>query len=244
MNLSSPSNANNNSNANSSNNTNNNSSNGVQDGFSFSQAQPSSINSPFTRSPTAISQIRSSWVHESVEKRWEEFTSLSGCSLFVGTWNVNGRKIDGVGNSGVSEWLFPGGAEGGSCDVYAVGFQEIVDLTAVNCAVDTKSHQRSKEWTSLILQSLNSACPYTLVSSHHLVGVLLCVFVRSEKIANVGDVFAERVASGVMGVMGNKGGVAVRMQYYDSRLAFYFTIALWYCRCHMHCCMLLLSLLL
>ena len=102
----------------------------------------------------------------------------------------------------------------------AVGFQEIVDLNAVNVAVDSKAKQRSELWQEQIHKTLNTKTSYTLVSEVHLVGMLLCVYVKNTHIAKVSNVHSATVGVGVMGVMGNKGGVSVRMQFYDSSVCF------------------------
>ena len=131
------------------------------------------------------------------------------------TWNVNAKKL--ATSSSLSSWLFPTSAVP---DVYAVGFQEIVDLTAVNVAMDGKAAQRSQHWQSLLSEALNSRATYTLLSSVHLVGMLLCVYIKTPHLSAVTRVHSSTAGVGVMGLLGNKGGVSVRLQLYDSTLCF------------------------
>ena len=52
--------------------------------------------------------------------------------------------------------------------------------------------------------------------SKPLVGILLSVFVKKEHFSHVKDVMLDSAGVGVMGVGGNKGGVAIRFGLYDS----------------------------
>lgn len=162
-----------------------------------------------------------------MDGRESEFTKAPvAASIFCGTWNVNAKKQDG----GLQDWLNPK-----SCtvpvDIYAIGFQEIVDLNASNVLLDgSKTAERSKFWQQRIEDSLLSArkggagssngSSYTLVMSKSLVGLLLCVYVSQRMLPFVTDVRATHQATGIMGVMGNKGGVCVRLNLYDTSLCF------------------------
>lgn len=145
--------------------------------------------------------------------------------MFTGTWNVNAKGKD----EPLDEWLC---ADWGSNyerlpDLVAVGFQEIVDLNAVNVAVDNKTQQRSQFWTERLNTTLNSKNPsndpnrrYVMVAQKSMVGLLICVFVRYPHYNRVKYVNTSNVGVGVMGMMGNKGGVSIRLQFYDSSLCF------------------------
>ena len=111
----------------------------------------------------------------------------------------------------------------------AVGFQEIVDLNAVNVAVDNKTQQRSQYWVDRLRTTLNAPHRtqnnpqergYALLIQRSLVGLLVCVFVKAPHRNRVKYVSSDSVGVGVMGMMGNKGGVSVRLQFYDSTFCF------------------------
>ena len=53
-----------------------------------------------------------------------------------------------------------------------------------------------------------------------MVGIALLVYVKAEHVTYVQDVQGVSIGVGLMGVMGNKGACAVRMQLYDSTLCF------------------------
>lgn len=114
-------------------------------------------------------------------------------------------------------------------DIVTVGFQEIVDLNAVNVAVDNKTQQRSQFWVERLNATLNAESRtqndpqkrgYVLLMQRSMVGLLICVFVKNPHRGRVKAVSADAVGVGVMGMMGNKGGVAIRLQFYDSTLCF------------------------
>jgi inositol polyphosphate 5-phosphatase INPP5B/F len=139
---------------------------------------------------------------------------------FVGTWNVNAKGKE----EPLDEWLGTAHWRShGSPDIIAVGFQEIVDLNAVNVAVDNKTQQRSQFWVERLhqtLSSMGSDHQYVLLQAKSMVGLLMCVFCKAVHQPRVAHVYANSVGVGVLGMGGNKGGVSVRMQFYDSTLCF------------------------
>jgi inositol polyphosphate 5-phosphatase INPP5B/F len=156
-----------------------------------------------------------------MDGRESEFTkSPVPGSLFCGTWNVNAKKQEG----GLHDWLMPKSCTA-PVDIYAIGFQEIVDLNASNVLLDgSKTVERSKFWQQRIEDCLTTkkgaTGGYTLVMSKSLVGLLLCVYVSNRMMPYVTDVRATHQATGIMGVMGNKGGVCIRLSVYDTSLCF------------------------
>lgn len=141
--------------------------------------------------------------------------------MFVGTWNVNAKGKD----EPLDDWICADWGRVGQPDLVAVGFQEIVDLNAVNVAVDNKTQQRSAFWTERLNSTLNGNVTkaddaYVMLMQKSMVGLLVCVFVKSVHRQRVNNVQAASVGVGVLGMGGNKGGVSVRLQFYDSTLCF------------------------
>jgi inositol polyphosphate 5-phosphatase INPP5B/F len=142
----------------------------------------------------------------------------------LGTWNVNAKgKEENLDEFLTKDW---GPQQEHPPDIVAVGFQEMVDLNAVNVTVETKSQQRSQFWVDRIRSTLNQAHltrndpsrGYTFLTQRYLVGLLVCVFVRNPHRSRVKYVHTESVGVGVMGMLGNKGGVSIRLQFYDSTI--------------------------
>jgi inositol polyphosphate 5-phosphatase INPP5B/F len=98
-------------------------------------------------------------------------------------------------------------------------------LNAVNVAVDNKTQQKSAFWVERLQTTLNSnnriqGDDYVLLQQKSMVGLLICVFVRRSHIRRVSLVQSQSVGVGVLGMGGNKGGVSVRLQFYDSTICF------------------------
>jgi len=170
-----------------------------------------------SRNINAVRDITQQWVEKQMGGRESEFTGtpVAG-TIFCGTWNVNAKKQE----SSLRCWLMPTNSTP-SIDIYAIGFQEIVDLNASNVLLDgSKTVERAKFWQNKIEECLPQNGNYKLVMSKALVGLLLCVYVSNRIIPYVKDVRATHQPTGIMGVMGNKGGVCVRLSVHDTSLCF------------------------
>jgi len=164
--------------------------------------------------PQWVRQITQEWVDQHMKEKEKEFTTTEAGRIFCGTWNVNGKKLEGD----LSSWLLPPGED--RADVYAIGFQEMVDLNAMNVAIDGgKAAQRSQFWSDKAQECLDSSgAKYNLVMEKHLVGLLILIYVKSSLSSKVKDVRASSTGVGLLGMMGNKGAVAVRFSFYDSSI--------------------------
>lgn len=150
----------------------------------------------------------------------------------VATWNVNGgRHFDNIMHNRarpVSDWLVDYrtnveegdllSSSGGPVDVYAIGFQEIVDLNASNIVASSTQNQR--DWLIEIQKTISRDQRYLLVTSVQLVGVCLFVFIRAPLAPHIKDVCNDQVKTGLGGATGNKGGVAIRFRYKATSLCF------------------------
>ena len=147
--------------------------------------------------------------------RIAQFTHPVPVKIFCGSFNLH-AKYKLADDSGLNKWLCPSGTA--DADIYAISFQEIVELNPVNVTVDIKSSHVAHIWEDSILHCLNSHCRdgerFVHVVSKQLVGALICLFIREPLRPHVHDVRAASTACGVMGVMGNKGGVVVRFKLY------------------------------
>lgn len=142
--------------------------------------------------------------------RESEYTHIKKLKIFVGTWNVNGQAPA----EDVTPWL---AVDQDPPDVFSLGFQEL-DLSAETLLKNVTP--KEDEWLKIAEQGLHPKAQYTKVKTIRLVGILLMVFVKSQYLPYVTEVDAETVATGIMGLMGNKGGVAIRMQIHNSSICF------------------------
>ena len=164
-------------------------------------------------SSASFSFIRSNRIRRQMHERQADFTEHVPVRCVACTWNVNGKKSQ----EDLQSWLMLDkiSSETELPSIYAVGFQEIVDLNAVSVVSDSQSRERSSFWAARLSETLNRAadklkCPnrkprrYQLVLERHLVGILLCVFVLDTHIPHVRAPQATTSATGIMGIMGNK----------------------------------------
>ena len=103
-------------------------------------------------------------------------------------------------------------------DVYAIGFEEMVDLDAKN--IMNASGENARGWAEELAKTLNRDTKYNLVTFHQLVGVCLFVFVRPELAGSIREVLVEEVKTGMGGTTGNKGAVAISFTYAASSFCF------------------------
>ncbi|KAF7355511.1 Inositol polyphosphate phosphatase [Mycena sanguinolenta] len=170
------------------------------------------------RSVTIFNPIHDS-VRVALENRLPEYSSKKQCTLFIGTWNLNGRV--GPPSESLFPWLFP--REGlTEPDMFVLGFQEIVPLTAQQI-VQTDPEKR-RIWEGRILDTLdrrpNKKASYVLLRSEQLVGTALLVLVKSELTPVMRNVEAASRKTGLRGMSGNKGAVGVRLDFHDTSFCF------------------------
>ncbi|WAR08975.1 OCRL-like protein [Mya arenaria] len=114
--------------------------------------------------------------------------------VFVGTWNVNGQATTNLDD-----------------------FQEL-DLS--NQAYIFSDSAREAEWQDAVAKHLHPRAVYQKLKSIRLVGVLLMVFIKDIHWTHVNLIDSDYVATGIMGMLGNKGGVGVRFSLHESTLLF------------------------
>eukprot|EP00257_Ricinus_communis_P026190 XP_025013604.1 type IV inositol polyphosphate 5-phosphatase 9 isoform X1 [Ricinus communis] len=151
--------------------------------------------------------------------------------IFVSTWNVGG--IAPSEDLDMEDWL----DTPNNCDIYVLGFQEIVPLRASNVLGSEKS-RISMKWNSLIRRALNKKINhyysngekeiensnilpgFRCVISKQMVGILISVWVRSHLRPYIRHPSVSCVGCGIMSCLGNKGSVSVRFQLHETSFCF------------------------
>lgn len=173
---------------------------------------------------------------EEMCNKYKSYTYKSHLRIAVATYNVNGGKhflnFDSNNLESLSKWLldpyevsvFDSSKEFflNDCnnlpDIYAIGFEEIVDLNASN--IMAASSDNADSWCKSLKNILSSKREYVLLTSTQLVGVCLFVFIKPELLPYIKDVTTDSVKTGMGGATGNKGAVMVRLTLAATSLCF------------------------
>ncbi|XP_039108014.1 synaptojanin-2 isoform X2 [Hyaena hyaena] len=163
-------------------------------------------------------------------ERQSEFTHFKRIRVAMGTWNVNGGKqfrSNLLGAAELADWLLDspkcsglaGSHEDDSpADIFAVGFEEMVELSAGN--IVNASTTNRKMWGEQLQKAISRSHRYILLTSAQLVGVCLYIFVRPYHVPFIRDVAIDTVKTGMGGKAGNKGAVGIRFQFHSTSLCF------------------------
>ncbi|CAI7990552.1 Synaptojanin-1, partial [Geodia barretti] len=165
-------------------------------------------------------------------ERWSEYTIPEKLRVCIGTWNVNGGKhIHSIAlrNQSMHDWLLDAPFIAGAVkehpeefaeppDIFALGFQELVGLTASN--IVSASSTNRKEWAMELQKVLSRDTRYELLTAEQMVGICLYIFIRPKLIPFIRDVAVSTVKTGMSGKAGNKGGVVVRFLLHSTSLCF------------------------
>ncbi|NXQ99294.1 SYNJ2 protein, partial [Sagittarius serpentarius] len=168
---------------------------------------------------------------KAMSERQFEFTSFKRVRVATGTWNVNGGKqfrSNILGTSELTDWLLDSPKLSGvsefqddeSCppDIFAVGFEEMVELSAGN--IVNASTTNRKMWGEQLQKAISRTHRYIQLTSAQLVGVCLFIFVRPYHVPFIRDVAVDTVKTGMGGKAGNKGAVSIRFQFYSTSFCF------------------------
>ncbi|CAK9797954.1 Type II inositol 1,4,5-trisphosphate 5-phosphatase [Anthophora plagiata] len=160
------------------------------------------------KSPVAA---RESAVRYQMACKEDDYTYSKTFRIFIGTWNVNGQPPNGIE---LTEWL---SYDKTPPDVYAIGFQEL-DLTKETFLFNDTP--REEEWRKVVAKSLHPDGVYEQVAIVRLVGMMLLIYALNSHIPYIKDVSVDTVGTGIMGKMGNKGGVAVSCSIHNTSICF------------------------
>jgi hypothetical protein len=136
---------------------------------------------------------------------------------------LNGRT-SGI-NEDLSSWLCPEvGEYQQQPEIVVVGFQEIVELSPQQ--IMNSDPTQKQEWERAVRKTLNRRAKavnsehYVLLRSGQLVGAALCVFVKASVLRQIKNVEGSVKKTGMSGMAGNKGAVAIRMDYASTQICF------------------------
>ena len=101
----------------------------------------------------------------------------------------------------------PGGEE---VDIYALGLQEVVDITSAAEALRPYTDPApANKWKAVVKAALPPG--YELVAEQQLIGLLLLIYASPKVMPHIKAVSTTSVGTGLIGYMGNKGAVTARI---------------------------------
>ncbi|CAL5430428.1 unnamed protein product [Camellia sinensis] len=174
---------------------------------------------------------------------FNDYQDTNNYKVFVSTWNVGG--VAPLEDVNMKELLDTSNT---SCDIYVLGFQEVVPLRASN-VLGSENSGIAMKWNSLIREALNkktskqerneegklkeqqisiptkdgkpSITPeFRCIVSKQMVGILISVWVRSNLQPFIRNPSVSCVGCGIMGFLGNKGSVSVRFRLHETSFCF------------------------
>ncbi|KAI5790265.1 Endonuclease/exonuclease/phosphatase [Geopyxis carbonaria] len=182
--------------------------------------------------PTPFDTDTASYIHTNLLRRRSSYISAQHLRIKVGTWNI-GNYTDGCARD-LAEWFAPptrtpifekhattaektADHEAHYHDIYVLGLQEVVDVNQTQTFLKYMDPKIALNWRAQAQAALPAG--YECVAAPQLIGMLMLVFVAPGVAA--GSVGVSTVGTGLMGYVGNKGGVGVRLVLGETlRLAF------------------------
>ncbi|KAI4951112.1 hypothetical protein J4E91_003817 [Alternaria rosae] len=161
------------------------------------------------------------YVVAELTRRSAEYSETEMINILVGTFNLNG-KTSGI-KSDLSPWLCPEVDPSQQCpEIVAVGFQEIVELSPQQ--IMSTDPDRREAWEEAVRMCLNKNAEkhrkdeYVILRGGQLVGASLSVFVRADCLTHIKNVEGALKKTGMSGMAGNKGAVAIRFEYANTSI--------------------------
>ncbi|CAO1602095.1 Inositol-1,4,5-trisphosphate 5-phosphatase 1 [Xanthoria calcicola] len=163
------------------------------------------------------------FVDSQLRERAHEYTTAETIDIYAGTFNLNGKGANI--KQDLSAWLCPRlGSQHRQPEIVAVGFQEMVELSPQQ--IMSTDPSRRQVWEQAVGVTINNRVKrptqeeYVLLRSGQLVGAALLIFVKSSALKKIKNVEGSVKKTGMSGMAGNKGAVAIRMDYGSTRICF------------------------
>lgn len=149
-----------------------------------------------------------------LEQRWEDYARVQTVRMLVGTFNVCALPVR---QADLREWLCPRAPKATPPALVAVCLQEVVPLTAQQMLLTSSEELAS--WDAAVLQTLG-AYNETYVPLRHmqLFGMVLLTYAQASLLPHIRCVEAASKKTGFRGMTGNKGGVSVRFDVFDTSI--------------------------
>ncbi|CAD8188380.1 unnamed protein product [Paramecium octaurelia] len=152
-------------------------------------------------------------LERTMKKRENEYTQLLQKSVYVVTWNINAHSPN---DKSLYSQLFQFQTPP---HIVAIGFQELVKLNTLT-VVGRQNRDVIENWKQILYNCLNTKAKYVLAAQQVMVGTFILVFVLDDEKLHISNVKTEIVKYGFGQSLGNKGGVIIKLRFYDSNICF------------------------
>ncbi|PLW11810.1 hypothetical protein PCANC_18042 [Puccinia coronata f. sp. avenae] len=170
--------------------------------------------------PVKVFDPLSDTIKRMLQDRRPDYSQTIPISLWVGTYNLNGRAPPMANSDELMAWLCP--SPSFHPDIMAVSFQEIVKLSPQQIMITDP--EKKRRWERVILASLENRphkkASYSIIRSDQLVGAALIILAKNELVPAIRAVEAKTKKTGLKGISGNKGAVAIRLDVHDTSFCF------------------------
>lgn len=160
------------------------------------------------------------YVELEINKRASEFSYLKEIRIFASTFNVNGKVSNDLN---LKEWFFSSEKHyDQDYDLVCVGLEEIVELTPGKM-INVKS-DNFVSWEQLIKALLDKHSPakekYLPLWSWQMGGLAIMLFIKESQIGSISGIEGAVKKTGLGGISGNKGGIAISFNYSRTLICF------------------------
>ena len=158
--------------------------------------------------------MKYSSVQKNLDYLKEEFCDLEDIKVYVGTWNTASTDFNKIKDINLDLWLKPKDPNL-IPDIYFIGFQEVVELSATNVIMisEEKQQQILDEWDKKIIETIQKVGNYEKLVEMNLVGINFYFYILEEKSKKVKNISKKLVKTGLGGATGNKGSCCINFEY-------------------------------
>ena len=158
-------------------------------------------------------------INQRLKSQDEKYLAQKPLRIFCGTFNLNGKMAD----EDLKSWLCIN-IGNKPIDIYAIGFQELIDLNTKNLLIQSDAYERELYWINVLDNIImkDNKLKFKQLAKVRMFGLFLIIYANSALIEKdrIKDIYTSSIATGIMDIVGNKGSVGVSMKIYENRVCF------------------------
>lgn len=178
-------------------------------------SSPTNGTSHLSRTQADINLLKAKHIMSSLKQRRSEYTETQSILVKSSTWNMAGTELRESLLDLLEHDTLRVPDEKAFIGLYTIGFQEM-DLSTE--AYLTSGGTKLQHYQAQIQAALGDY--FEIVGSQQLVGILIFVVAHKSLAPAITDVTPSYVATGILGILGNKGAVGIRLKLFDTTFAF------------------------